>query len=1070
MSKDDFYLGVVGASAGGLEALTNLVKNLPEPTAPLVLIVAQHLSPKHKSRLVDLLEKHTPWKVVEAKHHMPLELGHVYITPPNNDISVANGKVVLSKPSSLIGPKPSVSHLFNSVAYDFKEKTLAIVLSGSGSDGASGIPLLKSNGGTVLVQEPKEAAYDGMPNAAMETGMVDSTFSIKDFASIFDKIVKGEFQPKRHLEDDLSEMGRVFALLADRTGVDFTDYKKNTIKRRLESRMMHLKLPNLTAYLKIIEGKPTEVEALFNHVLIGVTQFFRDPQAFESLKEILSNYLKKKEDKRIRIWIAGCATGEEPYSIAMLLDDILGDKMSSYEVQIFATDIDEIAIQKARKGVYMKEMVELLPEPYIKKYFTSHKNYYEVNKNIRAHVLFSRHDLTNNPPFLKLDLVVCRNLLIYFNTELQAKVLPIFHYALHPGGLLFLGHSETIGKMTNMFKSLDSKQKIFARKEGVSQRNMHFFSSRYTSPAIQVPKKKNNRTLTEIIKDSLHEHFHQPYVVIDDTHEVLYISGDMSPFLQFSQGPATSDLFKQLLEDIEIQVRATIVKAVKNGERQQSEWRRINRSGNFYLFRVLVQSLQSVSDTFYMVIFESFLMPESVMITHEDRKTSIDDVRISELETELAETKEHLQAYIEELETTNEEMQSLNEEMQSANEELQSSNEELETSNEELQSTNEEIQIAYQELREVNEAVEQKDNLLKKVIKNVEALLNNDLQAFILIDSDYRIVEYNETFETLVKTMNGASVRKNKSFIDILPDTISNLFLTEIKKVKNGEFVHAKIKLPETDRMKEIQLFLSINPVMMSDDEELISIGMLEVTEQVEAEKELKRLNMKLLQSNQELEEFAYVASHDLQEPVRMVGSFTELLMKKLDSQLDDQSKKYARFVTEGAHRIQIMIQELLQYSRVNTHEEKTEEVDMNELMKHVQHSLSDFIERKNAHILYDKLPSIVGVPTLLERLFLNLVDNALKYNKNPSPYVEVGFEENRKEYVFHVKDNGMGIDKQYFNQIFQIFKRVNQYAEIPGTGLGLAICKRIVAKHQGLIWLQSTKDSGTTFFISFPK
>ncbi|MFC0655873.1 CheR family methyltransferase [Mongoliitalea lutea] len=441
---------VIGASAGGLEAIQEFLANFPY-VDDTCLIIAQHLSPSHKSMLVQLLAKSTSMTIREAVDGTFLEVDHIYVTPPDRNIFLENKRIRLSKPSNAIGPKPSVDELLSSLYQSDFNKIVAVILSGTGKDGSVGLKLLKNRPCLALAQSPATAKYDGMPQAAIQTGVIDEILDPKSMGKFIKKYLSGELEDEEEDDYEITQidyMDQLFRILSKRTGTDFSNYKKATIQRRLLKRMNELAISRIENYLPILEKDSDEQDIMFNKILIGVTKFFRDQEAFETLKEYLEELVNhKKPNDTIRIWVPGCSTGEEPLSLAFLLQDILDAKQKPLNIQIFATDIDDMAIQFARSAVFTENSIQELPQELVSKYFVkSDKGDYEVVKNIRSMILFSKHDLINQPPFLKLDLISCRNLLIYFNTTLQNHVIPIFHYALNPDGLLFLGKSENIQK------------------------------------------------------------------------------------------------------------------------------------------------------------------------------------------------------------------------------------------------------------------------------------------------------------------------------------------------------------------------------------------------------------------------------------------------------------------------------------------------------------------------------------------------------------------------------------------------------------------------------------------------
>ena len=441
--KKPFYIAGIGSSAGGLEALQDFLSHLPENLKNVAFIVAQHLSPTHKSMLVQLLSRETKLLVSEAKNGDTVEPNNIYITPPDNEISISGGKIWLQRPKGGIGPKPSVDILFQSLAEDIKENAIGIILSGTGSDGAIGVRHIKSTGGFVIVQEPQTAKYNGMPLASIETGLVDMVLAPDKMGEELSEITQNESYPRdlqlSAIENDSDSLESIFKLLSRRTGTDFANYKPSTIGRRLQKRLSSLKVNSIEDYLTYIEKNPQELDSLFNMILIGVTSFFRDANAFSEFEKVLLKIINSKaEGEPIRIWAPGCATGEEAYSLAILLSKNLKEKISDYNVQIFATDIDEKAITIARKGIYSTESLKEVPDDLVNQFFLKKGNQFELLKSVRSLVLFSKHDLTSNPPFLKLDLICCRNLLIYFGSFLQKQIIPLFHYALKPNGYLFL--------------------------------------------------------------------------------------------------------------------------------------------------------------------------------------------------------------------------------------------------------------------------------------------------------------------------------------------------------------------------------------------------------------------------------------------------------------------------------------------------------------------------------------------------------------------------------------------------------------------------------------------------------
>ncbi len=830
------HIIAVGASAGGLEALQDFLSHLPDLINSCI-IVAQHLSPTHKSMLVQLLSRETKLAVDEATHGNLLQANKVYITPPDKEITILQGKIHLQKPAVAVGPKPSVDVLFRSLAAETEIIVIGVILSGTGSDGAAGIKALKAAGYYVIAQEPETAKYDGMPVAAIQTGLVDAVLAPEKMG---EEIQEYLADPSRVREDEslkaLPPLSQIFHLLSRRTGTDFSNYKPATIGRRLEKRMDALGIDSLEQYLQVIEHDPKEADDMFNMILIGVTSFFRDMEAFGALEDHLLRIINHKTNRDpIRVWVPGCSTGEEAYSIAILFHRILKERAQQYNIQIFATDIDEKAISIARRGIYPASIVDPLPVEIREQYFISKGREYELIKSIRSMVLYSKHDVTRNPPFLRLDLISCRNLLIYFNAALQQQILPIFHYAILQDGLLFLGKSETVGQFNDLFATVDAKNKLFQRKRGG---NLHaikfsaFKAQKQPLPQRVDPRLKQDLSISELVKETLFHSYEHPYVVVNESHDIQEVSGDVRLFISLSPGSVHLNLLKMVNQELQLEVRSILSRSIKERAGVKSQIKRFELFGSQHFVRIQAKPLIYAEgiESLYVVIFEKLDIDKFVSHAPETTRELSLDAHTAELEHELAATKEHLQTYIEEIETSNEELQSLNEELQSTNEELQSSNEELETSNEELQSTNEEIQIAYAELKAANEELERKERLLREHQANTKALLNNDLQAFVLVDITYKIIEFNQRAGEMFSRLRHKQIKTGDSIVDYIPPDQLESFILDFGTATGGQS-HDCEKVLKDAHGERRWFRIHYTPVTFDDHEIVgISIGLLDVT------------------------------------------------------------------------------------------------------------------------------------------------------------------------------------------------------------------------------------------------
>lgn len=849
------YIVAIGSSAGGLEALTSFLNHLPSIQS-LAVIIAQHLSPTYKSHLVELLARETSWPVLEIKSGMSLQAERVYIIPPDAEATLNSGHFELHPPASAIGPKPSASLLFASVSKQEGTCMIAIVLSGTGSDGSQGLAAVKASGGWCFAHTPEDARYNGMPLAAIQSGHVDYVLNPSEMGAKIEALIK-EPRPvpvkKTEIEDSVSDAyGQIINLLTEQTGTDFSNYKPSTINRRLQKRLDHLEKSSYEQYLKWLRTHPSEVDSLFKSLLIGVTRFFRDSEVFQSLElHLLSLLQHKNHGESLRIWVAGCASGEEVYTIAMIVQDLLHKEGLQLQVQIFATDISDSSIITARQAIYSEESLGRLPDEMRQKYFQISRNgYYQVNKSIRSMVLFSRHDLTVNPPFLRLDLISCRNLLIYFDASLQKRIIPLFHFALNPEGLLLLGKSETIGQFSELFSTVNSGFKLFRRRNHLSSRNELPLASfkpinvSSLSAARSPVSIKEELSLKELVKKTVFECFPSAYVVVNESLDLLHIHGDVSAYLSLSPGRISTNLLKLCHKSLRVEIRSLSSKGIRDGYAMVGTFRRWPDAESKQLLRIVLQPVLSECslDGLFMIIFETLDLESQFIPAMPVGSSAHEKGRIRELEAELTVTREYLQSFVEELEATNEELQALNEEFQSTNEELQSANEELETANEELQSTNEEMQVAYAELRSANEVLERKDLILQQSRMHTEAILENNAQGFMLIDRHYHLVAFNGEAERQHHLHFSIHLQQGIPMLEAFEGDIIKELLPLMQKTLQEQIKTQHDFYFETAG-NEFWYRYTLLPVLKGHQLTGITLSMQDITAEVTAHHELEKSN-----------------------------------------------------------------------------------------------------------------------------------------------------------------------------------------------------------------------------------
>ncbi|MBF0326733.1 MAG: PAS domain-containing protein [Alphaproteobacteria bacterium] len=720
----------LGASAGGLEAFEAFFRHVPAESG-MAFVLVQHLDPSHASILTEILQRTTAMPVVEVTDQMVVEPNRVYVIPPNREMALFHGTLLLRLPEQVRGQRMPIDAFLRSLAEDQGEKAIGILLSGTGTDGTLGLRALLGNGGISLVQEPSTAQYDGMPQSAIHAGFATHVLPPERMSEVLlasrQHRVKGGAAPPALAT--VGSMNQIMMTLRSVTGHDFSGYKKSTIGRRIERRMAQHNIEDAEVYARFLKNQPAEAHALFRELLINVTSFFRDPEAFETLKnEVLPQILADKPDGYIlRVWVAGCATGEEAYSIAMVLREVMEEARHPFSVQLYSTDLDDDAIATARAGLYPPNITQDVTPERLRRFFAKEDAGYRVKKDIREMVVFAIQNVIKDPPFTKMDLVSCRNLMIYLEADLQKRLIPAFHYALKPGGVLLLSPSESIGGHTDLFSPLSRKWKFYrATPTTASVRtamagSLSWATDPAASPQADVMIKAKDVNIAELTRRALVQSFAPASVVTDLRGDILYVHGDTGKYLRPPPGLATLNVVDMAHEGLQMELRAALNLAVRQ---------RAPTLGRDVLFSVADEpqrvslGVRPLADLepgqeILLVSFQDLPVQSPQKSRRRKSATSAEPSRVEELERDLAYTRENLQATIEEQQSSNEELKSTNEELQSTNEELQSTNEELETSKEELQSVNEELVTVNAELQAKIEELAGMQNDMKNLLDNI---------------------------------------------------------------------------------------------------------------------------------------------------------------------------------------------------------------------------------------------------------------------------------------------------------------------------------------------------------------
>ncbi len=848
----------IGASAGGIESFLKILNNLSEETG-FAYVFVQHMDPNHKSLLPEILKRETKLPIVQVEDNQKLEANKVFIMPSDADITISKDTLkLLNRPPSSEKHLP-IDKFFTALAREQKNHCIGIILSGTANDGTNGLKEIKEVGGFTIVQDPDTAKYTGMPHNAINSLDVDFILSPEAIAAELNRMAHHPYiltdnkKEENVQPEDEGCLQDIFSMLYSFTQVDFSQYKPNTIKRRINKRMLMHKCDGMGKYSKILETNKNEIEALFHDLLINVTGFFRDPEIYESLKKIVfPKIATASQNRAIRIWIPGCSTGEEVYSIAIVLLEFFGKNIRYKNIQIFATDVSEKSIEKARAGVYPESIAEDVSPERLRNFFYKENHGYQINKKIRDLCVFARQDLAKDPPFTKIDFISCRNLLIYFNFNLQKKIINTFHYALNPEGLLLLGNSETIGSFSNLFSLMDRQNKIYMKKH-VLDRNSFSFSYRKSPERNDFYKIENKNIYGDfdVQKEAdkvVLSQFTPPALLINDSMEIIQFRGNTESFLRPAPGTASLNLYKMAREELVVEFRTAIHKVKQEQKSVKKDHIQIKEKNGFKTmsFEIIpIKQSDEATELFYLILLTEtpgFLSDGGSKSPKKQSKKSESTIEVKQLQQDLKVTKEYLQSIIYDKEAANEELKTTLEELQSSNEELQSINEEMETAKEELQSTNEELTTVNDELQNRNSELSRLNNDLINFLGSVHI-------PIIILGNDLRIKRFTPMAEkvlNLIPTDIGRPISDLR--INLSIENLNDLILEVIDKLE--------IKEIEVFDKKDQWYSMRIRPYKTLENQiDGAIIALIDITELKEKIEQIKRImeyNISILETVRE--------------------------------------------------------------------------------------------------------------------------------------------------------------------------------------------------------------------------
>jgi two-component system CheB/CheR fusion protein len=1075
----------VGASAGGLDAFTQLLKELPADTG-MAFVLIQHLDPTHASFLREALAKSTAMPVSQAEDRLPIAQNQVYVIPPDADICIKSGLLTLMPraPHSRRQHLP-VDYFFRSLAAERGSRAIGVVLSGTASDGTEGLRAIKEEGGITMVQAPESAKFGEMPRSAMQAGVVDYALPIPELARELVRLSRHPYVLTQGDEasdpsmEDVAAFNEIMVMVRKTVGVDFTEYKRPTLQRRLARRITLRRAKGPQDYLALLRREPEEVRALYADTLIHVTSFFRDRGVYDVLESrIIPAILEKKPPEApVRVWVAGCSSGEEVYSIAISLLDVVGE--SSHPIQVFGSDLSEAIITKARAGVYPDSALREVSEERRRRYFVKTERGYRISKAVRDLCVFVQHDLARDPPFSKLDLVSCRNVLIYFDQALQKRVIPTFHYALNQHGYLLLGRTENVSAFSQLFSVADNANKIFSRTSVASGLRFapHAETRRAEKAAVAADGPPSLRGMVDVGKHldrMLLARYAPPGVLINEKMEIIQFRGQTGSFLQAAPGEPQNNLIKMARPGLLAALRATLAEARKAMAPVRRNGVEVDQDGFTKICDLVVfpfTGLPQVKEPLYVVLFEEVTAredaegsPSAGTVRRSRRGQPRQDKRLApRVEHELIATREYLQSLIEEHGRTNDDLGSANAELVSGNEELQSMNEELETAKEELQSTNEELTTVNDELHSRNEEVTHVNSDLLNLLITVDV-------PIVILDRERRIRRFTPKARTILNVLptdTGRQLDDIKVNIDVpdldrqIAQVIETVTMAESEvQDREGRWHRMQIRPYQTTDNK-------IDGAILS----LFDIDALKhhVAEAQQARSEVER-------ASRAKDIFLAVLGHELRTPLSSLLLQGQMLSR--GTAMDAGRLIRAGETIERATRMQMqLIDDLLDTSRIVAGKlrVKLAPVDLRGVVEAALESVSSIAKRKSMKmevIIRQPIGPVAGDAGRLQQVVSNLLTNAIKFTPE-NGQVSLTVATMSDGWVeLEVRDTGNGIEPGFLPQVFNRFSQEDSSStrQHGGLGLGLAIVRHLIEQHGGTVTAESAGlEKGSTFTVRLP-
>lgn len=1056
----------IGASAGGLDACTKLVDALPARSG-IAFIIVQHLEPNHASMMVELLATHTSMSVREAADGLRLEPDHLYVIPPGQYLSLRQGALQLTRPQTHRGARLPFDVLLHSLAEDCGQHAVCVILSGTGADGTLGLAAIKERGGLVIAQDPLEAGYDGMPKSAIATGSVDIVLPV---AEIADALI-------RHTRsDDLNgpsgvtpaqpasanRLSDIIKLLRQRTSHDFTLYKSGTLQRRIQRRMAMASIEgaDMDRYLERLRGDADELDLLAKDLLINVTSFFRDPSVFATMaKDVIPDLLRTHTpDRPLRIWIAGCSTGEEAYSLAILFREAITAAKCEVKLQVFASDVDPDAVALAREGLYPETIGADVSPQRLARFFVKEDHHYRVLPDLRALVVFTVQDLLSDPPFSRLDVVSCRNLMIYLAPDAQANVVALLHFALRPGGILLLGSAETVGKAEGRFEPITKAERLYRRIGLHRSGELAFLKAAgdgvRTIASVEAPTMPSRQSmLAQLCQTAVLEAHAPAAVLLNRRHECLFSLGPIDRFLRVAVGRASQDVLVMARPEVRTKLRSALQRAARQNERTLLSGGQIKQDGETRSFSIDVQPLVSEGEDLLLVCFVDTPRHGSV---HGQPAAPSGSPRIADLERELDVTRQELQDATRSLDASGEEQKAINEEASSVREEYQSTNEELLASKEELQALIEELTALNSQLQETLERQRTTSNDLQNVLYSTDV-------ATLFLDTDLNIRFFTPATKMLFNIIPGDVGRPLADLHALASD--GTLAADAAAVLRDGSPLEREI-----EGQKETWFVRRVLPYRTPDrGVEGVVITFTDITERKRVAKSLEASQQQSETANIAKSRFLAAASHDLRQPLQALKLIRGVLAKRIAERRTDEALELVARLDETAISMSTMLNTLLDINQLEAGTVRTNVTVfcINSLFDRLRKEFSWHAAEQN--LGFRAVPcslTVASDPHLLEQMIRNLLSNALKYTKRGK--VLIGCRRHGDRLTVEIWDTGIGIPNDELQSIFEEYHQIDNQARERhrGLGLGLSIVQRLGSLLDHPIRVRSAIGKGSTFMI----